>query len=150
MLFRSSNNNVYLGNEKVALSVGKYDLYKRLLEPKGVDYREYVSKKLLPDEALYNLHNNTIYIIEKKFQSGAGSVDEKLQTCDFKKKQYKKLFTPIDIEVQYFYVCNDFFKHDSYRDVFDYIRSVGCNAFFNEIPLDFLCLPKVEEPAYGR
>lgn len=32
-------------------------------------------------------------MIEYKFQKDAGSVDEKLQTCDLKKKQYKKLLS---------------------------------------------------------
>ena len=31
----------------------------------------------------------------------AGSVDEKLQTCDFKKKQYQKLLSQLNMEVQY-------------------------------------------------
>ncbi len=119
----------------------KYSFYKIILEPEGIDWRNYISKQLLPDEALLNFQNKTVYIIEKKFQHDSGSVDEKLQTCDFKKKQYQKLFYDTDYDVEYLYVCNDWFKKPSYSDVHDYIRSVGCNIFFNEIPLDFLELP---------
>ncbi len=118
----------------------KHLFYKCILEPEGVDWRNYISKRLLPDEAFLNFTNNTIYIIEKKFQHDSGSVDEKLQTCDFKKKQYQKLFSDTPYDVEYLYVCNDWFTQPCYRDVHQYIESVGCHIFFNEIPLDFLQL----------
>lgn len=73
--------DVYFENKKIAIIAGKHDLYTVLLEPNGVYYQNIISKRLLPDEALYNLTDSTVYIIEKKFQSVAGSVDEKLQTC---------------------------------------------------------------------
>lgn len=135
------NHQVYHRGERIALSVGKNRLYKMVLEQNGIDYKDYISKKLLPDEALLNYLNDTIYIIEKKFQHGAGSVDEKLQTCDFKKRQYEKLFNPLGIEVEYYYVLNDYFDHPQYKDVFEYIESVGCGFFFNEIPIHELGLP---------
>ena len=62
-----------------------------------------VSKKLLPDEAFVNNITRTIYIIEKKFQHRAGSVDEKLQTCDFKLKQYKKLANLVGFDIEYIF-----------------------------------------------
>lgn len=132
--FRIRGDVVYRNNEQIALLCGKNKLYKNLLAPKGIDARRIVSKLLLPDEAI--LVNNTIYIIEKKFQSGAGSVDEKLQTCDFKKKQYTKLFKPLGISVEYIYVLSDWFKQAEYKDVHAYIRDVGCRYYFNQIPLD--------------
>ena len=79
----------YKGKE-VARSYRKHSLYK-FLESQGVHHSEILSKRLLPDEALYVIVNNTMYILEIKFQRVAGSVDEKLQTCDFKKKQYQRL-----------------------------------------------------------
>ena len=54
--------------------------------------------------------NNTLFIIEMKFQEVAGSVDEKLQTCDFKKKQYKRLMAPLNIEVEYVYILDPLIK----------------------------------------
>ena len=118
----------------------KHSFYKRILEPEGINWQEHISKKLLPDEALLNFTNNTVYIIEKKFQHDSGSVDEKLQTCDFKKKQYQKLLRDTPYSVEYLYVCNDWFEQSCYYDVHEYIRSVGCHIFVNAIPLDFLCL----------
>jgi len=43
----------------------------------------------LQDDAIYVMSNNTVFIIEVKYQEVAGSVDEKLQTCGFKLNQYK-------------------------------------------------------------
>ena len=140
--YEVDGNKVVWGREVIAISAGKNRLYKDFLELNGIDYRDYISKKLLPDEALVNFFNQTVYNNEKKFQHAPGSVDEKLQTCDFKKREYKKLFDPLRIEVEYYYVLNDYFAHPQYDDVFEYIESVGCRFFFNEIPIDELGLPR--------
>ena len=129
----------YLGKE-VARSYRKYGLYK-FLESQGVDYKKIISKKLLPDEALYVIVKNTLFVIEMKYQEVTGSVDEKLQTCDFKKKQYKKLMAPLNIEVEYIYILSDWFRKPEYKDVLDYVISVGCQYYFQYLPLEKLGLP---------
>lgn len=134
------DNSIYKDDKLVGISAPKHALYKKILEPKGIDFKKVISKKLLPDEAFYNMQNNTVYIIEKKFQNRNGSVDEKLQTCPFKKMQYEKLFSPINIKVEYIYVLNDWFKQEKYSDVLEYITSSRCHYYYNEIPLDFLNL----------
>ena len=111
-----------------------YDVYK------DINFGSIISKQLLPDDAFYNLNDNTIYILEKKFQNSHGSVDEKLQTCGFKKWEYEKLFSPINIKVEYIYILNDWFKQSKYHDTLDYINLQNCHYYFNEIPLDFLNL----------
>ncbi len=85
--------------------------------------------------------NNTLYIIECKHQQVPGSVDEKLQTCDFKRKQYKKLMAPANIDVEYVYLLSNWFRKPGYKDVLDYIQSVGCDYYFEYIPLARLGLP---------
>ncbi len=120
----------------------KDGLYRYFDEIDDFDYTKIISAKLLPDEAIFVISKNTVYIIEKKTQSGGGSVDEKLQTCDFKLKQYKKLFSPLNKEVCYSYLLDtDWFKNPRYKDVLDYIISVGCKYYFNYIPLDAIGLP---------
>lgn len=114
------------------------------LESNGINYKDHISKKLLPDDSIYVLLNNVFYVIECKYQQVAGSVDEKLQTCDFKKKQYMKLLSKLNIEVQYICILNDWFKKPEYKDVLDYIQSVGCDYQFNYIPLKRLGLPVPE------
>jgi hypothetical protein len=133
-------NIIYYKNKEVAKSFKKNALYK-FLETQGVDYKKILSKKLLPDEAIYVIINNTLFIIEVKFQTVAGSVDEKLQTCDFKRKQYAKLLAPLNIEVEYIYILSDWFRKPEYKDVCDYIISVGCQYYFKYLPLQKLGLP---------
>lgn len=135
-------HNLHYNGKKIAEFYQKHKLYKNLLEPNGIDHSSIISKKLLPDEAILILKDKTLYIIELKFQEVAGSVDEKLQTCDFKKKQYQKLLKPLKISVEYAYVLSVWFKDKRYRDVLEYVKSVGCHYFFEELPLAFLGLPK--------
>jgi len=138
--YKIKGNIIYYQNKEVAKSFKKNALYK-FLESKKIDYKKILSKKLLPDEAIYVIINNTLFIIEVKFQKVAGSVDEKLQTCDFKRKQYAKLMAPLNIEVEYIYILSDWFNHPSYKDVRDYIISVGCQYYFKYLPLQKLGLP---------
>lgn len=136
--FEVRGDKVYKLGEEIGLLCGKNGIYTKVLKPRGINYKDYLSKKLLPDDAI--LIDDTVYIIEKKFQGGAGSVDEKLQTCDFKKKQYTKLFSAAGLQVEYIYVLSDWFRQPCYKDVHEYILSVGCKYFFLDIPLSCLGL----------
>ena len=135
-----ANAIIYYRGREVARSFKKNALYVMLAE-RGIDYRNHLSKKLLSDDAIYVIVNNTMFIIELKFQQIAGSVDEKLQTCDFKKKQYRKLLAPLNFEVEYIYILNDWFRAPAYKDVLDYVISVGCQFYFHYLPLQKLGLP---------
>lgn len=134
------NHNVYQNGTNIGMSVPQSRLYKYFLAPNGINYKDYNSKEWHPDEAFINYANKTVYIIEKKFQNTAGSVDEKLPSCHFKKLEYLKLVTPLNFQVEFIYVFNDWFKNSKYRDTLQYIKAVGCHYFYNEIPLDFLGL----------
>ena len=135
------SNEVYYDNDLVAKVYKKNDFYAKFLKELNIDWTKYISKKLLPDDSIFVLLNNTLFIIECKHQQVAGSVDEKLQTCDFKKKRYKKLMAPANIDVQYVYLLDDWFRNERYKDVLDYIQSVGCDYYFEYIPLQRLGLP---------
>jgi hypothetical protein len=132
--------DVYFKGELVARCFRKYEFY-RFLEENNVDWRKIISRRLLPDDALLVIVRDTLFIIEVKFQQTEGSVDEKLQTCDFKRKQYQRLVTPLGLRVEYVYVLSDWFKQARYRDVLEYIQSVNCHYKFNELPLSWLGLP---------
>jgi hypothetical protein len=140
--YKLDGDVVYFKGGRVAEFYGKNKLYKNLLEANSIDYSGIISKKLLPDEAILILAGKTLFIIEIKFQEVAGSVDEKLQTCDFKNRQYSKLLAPLGITVKYVYILNEWFKKPEYKDVLKYVDSVGCYYFFYELPLDFLGLPQ--------
>lgn len=141
--YRVDGSIIYYDGKRIARSFRKNSLYVFLKE-QGIDYKNYISKKLLPDDAIYVIKDNTVYIIEAKFQIVAGSVDEKLQTCDFKKKQYQKIFSSLNYEVEYIYVLSDWFRKEEYKDVRDYILSVGCRYYFEYLPLHEIGLPVPE------
>lgn len=141
--YEINGDAVFYKGEKVARIFKKYAFYK-FLEELEIDWTKVISKKLLPDDSIFVIIKNTLFIIECKFQQVAGSVDEKLQTCDFKKKQYQKLMAPANIEVEYIYLLSDWFKDPKYKDVLDYIISVRCQYFFEYIPLYKFGLPVPE------
>lgn len=135
---------VFFNGELVARTFKKNAFY-RFLEEEGVNWRSKISAQLLPDDAILVIIRKTLNIVEVKFQAVAGSVDEKLQTCDFKRKQYLKLVGDLGLSVAYIYVLNsDWFGRDRYRDVLDYIRSVNCDYCFDMLPLAWLGLPAPE------
>ena len=135
---------IFYHKEKVADAFKKHALYT-YLKFYGIDWRKILSKQLLPDDAIYVILNNTVFIIEVKYQEVAGSVDEKLQTCDFKRKQYLKLFAPLNRKVEYIYILNDWFRKPEYKDTLDYIIMMGCRYYFNYLPLNELGLPLPKE-----
>ena len=134
-LYNVNGNTIELNGTFIGEIYEKYSLYKNLIEPVyGIDYKTRISKRLLPDSAV--LVDNVLYIIEKKFQEQAGSVDEKLQTCDFKKSQYERLFKGTGITIEFYYVLSEWFKSPQYIDVFSYIERVGCKYFIVDLPLE--------------
>ena len=135
-------NVLYFKNGAIAYFYKKYELYTDFLHKRNVDWKSLISKKLLPDDTIYIVANNTLFIIELKFQEVAGSVDEKLQTCHFKLRQYRRLLNGTGVKVEYVYVLNDWFKKPEYKDVLEYIKEVGCHYFFEELPLKFLGVPE--------
>jgi hypothetical protein len=138
---RDGGSDVLFDGAVVAHTFKKHAFYN-YLEQHGVDWTSKISAKLLPDDAIIVVARNTLHIIEVKFQKVAGSVDEKLQTCDFKRKQYQKLVSGIGLAVAYIYVLNsDWFDVPRYRDVLEYIQSVNCNYCFDRLPLEWLGLP---------
>ena len=139
-IFGKVGNGVFFKGKLVARCFRKHAFYK-FLEEEGVNWRPKISKQLLPDDALLVIVRETLFIIEVKYQQVEGSVDEKLQTCDFKRKQYLKLVVNLGLKVEYVYVLSDWFKDPRYRDVLDYINSVNCHYKFGSLPLAWLGLP---------
>lgn len=133
-------NDVLYDNAIVARVFKKHAFYNVFLKELEINWSDYISKKLLPDDSIFVISNNILHIIECKHQQVDGSVDEKLQTCDFKKKQYKKLMAPANIDVKYIYLLDNWFKDPKYKDVLNYIHSVDCEYYFEYIPLQRLGL----------
>ena len=136
--------SVLFKDKLVARCFKKHDFYN-FLEEEKVDWKNIISRQILPDDALLVIIRGTLFIIEVKTQNVPGSVDEKLQTCDFKRKQYAKLVASLNLKVEYVYVLSDWFREPKYKDVLDYINSMNCHYLFNRLPLDWLGLPAGEE-----
>jgi hypothetical protein len=71
-----------------------------------------------PDEVFIKINekNINVYVIEKKNQNGEGSVEEKLRTGSFIRKEYVKMLSSIkdsNISVEYGY-CVSKFLYDKY------------------------------------
>ena len=141
--YKVKDGNVYYNDEMVARVFKKNEFYK-FLEEYGIEWNKIIKSKILPDDCIFVIVENKLFIIECKFQQTPGSVDEKLQTCDFKKKQYQKLLAKANIDVEYVYLLSEWFKKEKYQDVLDYIHSVGCYYYFEYIPLNKLGLPVPE------
>lgn len=138
---RSKAYDVYYKKDLVAQIFKQNSFYNFLKVKYNFDWKSVLSKRLLPDDSIYVVIDNVFFVIEIKHQECAGSVDEKLQTCDFKKKQYQKLLSRFNCKVEYVYLLNEWFRKPEYKDVLDYIISVGCKFYFDYIPLKALGLP---------
>ena len=89
------------------INLTKHKLYT-YLEEQGIDYRDIISRKILPDECY--LVGDSLRVYEKKFQQTAGSADEKPQTCAFKIFQFKKIGKAIGAKkVTYTYLLSSWF-----------------------------------------
>lgn len=132
--FKISKNGKYLGD-----LMGKSQLYK-FLDANNIDWKNRVSARLFPDEAIYSLGSKKLTVIEKKWQQGSGSTDEKLQTSGFKLRQYNRLVDGLGVKVQFVYLLGDWFAHPRYADVLSYIRESGADYHFKSVPLELLDL----------
>ena len=80
-----------------------------------------------PDECFISEEENKIFIIEKKFQQCSGSVCEKIQTSDFKKWQYNRVFP--DYEIFYIYCLSDWFKTNTPAEI-EYLKHKNVPVFW--------------------
>lgn len=136
-----NKSEIYYNGEKIASAYPKSKLYSKFLNEKGVDYKSRIGRKMLPDQAIFIESTETMNIIEVKNQTVAGSVDEKITTCHFKKQQYEKLLEGLVSKVEFIYCLSPYFNSVRYNDDLLYVNEVGCQYYFEEIPLNALELP---------
>jgi len=135
--FTVTGNSIKKNDVEIAINCQKHKFYQFLKE-RGVDYKKMVSSELLPDEGIFIPAQNTMFVIEKKWQQGKGSVDEKIQTCAYKKQYYSNLLAPLEIKAEYILVLSDWFMQKKYTDVLNYVEAQGCKYFFKTLPLGIL------------
>ena len=115
-------------SEKKIIQVNKFKLHK---------YMEKHNKKNMnikvahgckcPDEAYVIEDEKKLFIIEKKFQHCSGSTCEKIQTGDFKKKHYRKLFP--SYKVEYIFCLSDWFKLNCESEI-EYLEEIKIPIFW--------------------
>ncbi len=136
---------LYFNNKLVAEIYKKHSFYKVFLKKYNIDWTKYLSSQLLPDQALFVIQTNRLFIVEMKFQQGAGSVDEKLQTCEYKRQQYQKLVMETEVKVEYCYILSSWFNQTKYKDVKEFIKLAGCDYFIENLPFKILGIPEPEK-----
>ena len=121
------------GKNTNGINVTKHSLY-RYMTSKGLNWENYISRRLLPDEAYLDYEADELRVYEKKFQKTNGSADEKPQTCAFKILQFNKIAKALGVsKATYTYILSDWFKQPMYKDMLEYIKSVeGCDYYFVE------------------
>ena len=119
-----------------ALQLTKTELYAFLKDNSRFEtYKGITSRRNDPDSVV--VVGNVIHIIEMKYQSeGHDTQYALLPYCDFKKKQYQKLVVGTDYVIQYHFLLSESMRVPKNKDIFQYIKDVGCDYFFEEIPLN--------------
>ena len=120
----------------------KAGIYKHFFDKLDIDARKIFSARLEPDSAIYSHKNRTLTIIEKKQQTGAGSVAEKLQTCDYKRFYYEKLLEGTEIKLEIVWLLGQYFldQRKNLQSVFEYMESKGSKYYFLSIPVEELAI----------
>lgn len=120
-------------SEKLFIKAGKRDLYKIMSDMNEVNTELAPAAGCkYPDEAYVNIVDKHIYIIEKKFQQTSGSVDEKIQTGQFKQYHYSKLFP--NFKVSYIYCLSNWFKKPDYKSVLEYLGENKIQVYWGNDP----------------
>jgi hypothetical protein len=99
--------------------------------------KEFLQKNMIPapgckkpDEAFLNVETKRIFIIEKKMQTGGGSVEEKIQTGAVKQHHYSTLYP--GYRVQYMYCLANWFKKEEHKSAIEYLKQNNVPVFWGE------------------
>ena len=115
--------------------------FPKLMKEYNFDMQEHFGKKFLPDEAF--ILNNELFIIEKKYQNGNGSTDEKIQTGPYKKLIYNICAKALGLKkATYIYLLKgDAFNQPKYTThQIPYLLQNDIPVYFDNFPIeDFFC-----------
>lgn len=112
--------------------------FPKMMKAAGYNMKEIFGKEFWPDEAF--IYNNHLYVIEKKYQSGNGSVDEKIQTGPYKKNIYDECARLLNLNGNsYMYLLSDYFNINKYtKHQIPYLLANGIEVYFENIPVEKL------------
>ncbi len=120
----------------------KAGIYKLFFEPRNINYKDYFSARLEPDTAIYSEEKGTLTIVEKKQMTGAGSVAEKLQTCDYKQNYYETLVKNLNINIEIKWILGQYFQDNAsqLKSVYEYMLQKKSKYYFHSLPVNELTL----------
>lgn len=101
------------------------------------------SKKWQPDEAFIHYESMTVYIVEKKYQKGAGSVDEKILGFGNKRRLYQRLLDQVSptYSVNFVFIGNsEYWGNDKFKDSFEMLRRDGIKIMLDEYDMKYFGL----------
>lgn len=150
--------DIYKADKHIGIITSKSAFYNIIYELFDLKNNNY--KKWEPDEVFINLINNTCYIIEKKFQNGSGSVDEKIFGFNAKRLLYQNIFNQLTKEpvmnVSFIALFNSSWwirgetldesnnvvktAKINYHDYFNILRNDGIKIMFDNYDYKFLGL----------
>lgn len=111
---------------------------KNINEAKGKIDSQKFKKKTETEEANKNKEILEKGFIEFRHKVGEGS---RLYGSVTEKDIAQAIKDKFNIDVEYIYLLDNWFRNERYADVLDYIHSVGCDYYFEYIPLTRLGLP---------
>ena len=118
----NKNNEVFKNGTLIGLYCPKYSFYKYFLTPKGINWKDRISKQLLPDVVFVNYQTNKIYFGDDKFQKGPGSADEKIETAHYKHYVLTTLCEDLGYDIDYFYLLSYWFLKKKIRHCKNILR----------------------------
>ena len=127
--FAGYDRLIYVGN-KSAFHKGMELLGFSMVLPVALGITQPAHGCRQPDEAYVDIERKKIIIIEKKFQQHGGSVCEKIQSGDFKRRQYQKMYPQFD--VYYVYCLSSWFKENCAAEIDDLVNYSNIPVFFGD------------------
>jgi hypothetical protein len=123
----------------------EYDLIgqanKRNVAERKSELKTVLSKNFEPDLAFFDYERKAIVIVEMKTQTKEGSVDEKLETLDFKRRQYKRLAAYCSFpRVEFNWALDSKFLEPKYDNVKSYLYARDSYFEVGEVSLALLGL----------
>lgn len=109
-----NNYEVYYNDNFFGISINQTQFSTIFLKSKGIDYRNYNSKRWDPDETLINEINKTVYIIEKNFSIVLVLLMKNQQLFFLKFMNTKNQFVLLDIQfnIYIYYLQNGLVVHN--------------------------------------
>lgn len=151
---------IFYKENLLAKSFHQNQIYKDYLEKENVFWGDHFVKELKPDVFVINYVLKKCFVLEMKNQERPGSVDEKLQSFQFKIDYFKKLLSKsnslYNFEFEYIYILSDWFytnyvykvngegirastrkNRSQYLDTLEYLNKNNIKHF-DFFPLDYV------------